>query len=144
MSDVRPFVTEASNPRRWMPTRWREALSAAVPVAVLGTLVCCALPIALVAVGAGTVVASLVSTVPWLVGLSRHKEWVFLLAGLMLIADYWILYRSTSAACQPGGVCHVSHPFGRLMRRVFWGSAVAYGVGLGAAYLSLPLARAFG
>ncbi len=72
------------------------------------------------------------------------REWVFLLAGLMLTADYWILYRSTSAACQPGGVCHASHRFGRLMRRVFWGSAVAYGVGLGAAYLSLPLAKAFG
>ena len=127
-----------------MLDRWREALTATVPVAVLGTLVCCALPIALVAVGAGTVVASVVSTVPWLVGLSRHKEWIFLLAGLMLAADYWILYRSTNAVCKPGGVCHASHRFGRSMRRVFWGSTVVYALGLGAAYLSLPLAIALG
>ncbi len=68
------------------------------PVAVLGTLICCALPIVLVALGAGSVVASLVSTAPWLVVLSRNKEWVFLVAGGLLAADYLILYLSTSEA----------------------------------------------
>lgn len=127
-----------------MLDRWRETLIAAVPAAVLGTLVCCAMPITLVTLGAGSVVASLVSTAPWLVSLSRHKEWVFLLTGLMLTTDYWILYHSTSTTCRPGGVCHVSHPFGRWMRRVFWGSVAVYGVGVAAAYLSLPLAKALG
>ncbi|MFQ5551149.1 MAG: hypothetical protein ACE5FJ_07930 [Gemmatimonadales bacterium] len=124
--------------------RWREVLSAATPVAVLGTLVCCALPIALVVLGAGSVVASMISAAPWLVTLSRSKEWVFLLAGLLLAIDYWILYRSASPACQTGGVCHVSHPFGRWMRRVFWASVALYLVGLSAAYLLLPAAKLFG
>ncbi len=124
--------------------RWREALSTATPVAVLGTLTCCALPITLVTLGAGSVVASMVSTAPWLVELSRHKAWVFLLAGLMLATDYWILYRSTGVACQPGGVCHIDHPFGLWMRRVFWGSVAMYSVGLAAAYLLLPVAKLFG
>ncbi len=114
------------------------------PVAVLGTLICCALPITLVILGAGSVVATLVSTAPWLAAVSRHKEWVFLVAGTLLVVDYWILYRSTGAACRPGGVCHVSHPFGRWMRRVFWGSSVLYAAGLGAAYLLLPVAKAVG
>ena len=124
--------------------RWREALSTVTPVAVLGTLTCCALPITLVTLGAGSVMASMVSTAPWLVGLSRNKEWVFMLAGLMLATDYWILYRSNAVACQPGGACHIAHPFGRWMRRVFWGSAALYPLGLAAAYLLLPVAKLFG
>jgi len=127
-----------------MLTRWREGLSTLAPVAVLGALICCALPIVLVALGAGSVVASLVSTAPWLVALSRYKEWVFLVAGGLLAADYWILYRSSSEACRPGGVCHISHPFGRWMRRVFWGSCALYAAALFAAYLLLPVFKFFG
>ncbi len=117
---------------------------AATPVAVLGTLVCCALPITLVALGAGAVVASMVATAPWLVVLSRNKEWVFVLAALLLMANYWVLYQSASVACQPGGVCHISHPFGRWMRRLFWMSVGLYGLGIASAYLALPVAKAFG
>ena len=124
--------------------RWRETLTAATPVAVMGTLVCCALPITLVSLGAGSVVASLVSTAPWLVALSRHKEWVFALSGLLLAANYWALYRSGGAACEVGGVCHPSHPVGKWMRRVMWGSVGLYVVGFAAAYLSLPLATLMG
>ncbi len=124
--------------------RWREVLLTATPVAVLGTLVCCALPITLVALGAGSVVASLGAAAPWLVPLTRNTEWVFALAGLLLAVNYFVLYRSTSVACQAGGVCHVSHPFGRWMRRLFWGSVTLYAVGLAAAYLLLPVAKAFG
>jgi len=127
-----------------MLTRWREGLGTLAPVAVLGALICCALPIVLVALGAGSVVASLVSTAPWLVTLSRYKEWVFLVAGGLLAADYWILYRLRSEACQPGGVCHISHPFGRWMRRVFWGSCALFAAALFAAYLLLPVSMFFG
>jgi mercuric ion transport protein len=124
--------------------RWRETLTAATPVAVMGTLVCCALPITLVSLGAGSVVASLVSTAPWLVSLSRHKEWVFALSGLLLVANYWALFRSGGAVCQPGGVCHPSHPLGKWMRRIFQTSAVLYVVGFAASYLSLPVATMLG
>lgn len=123
---------------------WREGLTAAAPVAVLGTLVCCAIPITLVSLGAGSVVASLVSSAPWIVTLSRYKEWVFAISGLLLVANYWALFRSTGAACEPEGVCHPSHRLGRWMRRVFWSSTVLYGVGFAAAYLSLPVAQLLG
>lgn len=124
--------------------RWRETVTAAAPIAVIGTLACCALPIALVAVGAGSVVASLVSTAPWLVTMSQYKEWVFVFSALFLTVDYWVLYRSRSVVCQPGGVCHVSHPFGRWMRRVFGVSVGLYLVGIVAAYLALPIAKFLG
>jgi mercuric ion transport protein len=111
------------------------------PVAVLGTTVCCALPITLVSLGLGSVVASLVTTAPWLVTLSQHKIWVFLLAGGLILANYWALYGSGSSACEPGGICDPTRPHGRWLRRVFWGTAGLYGVAVFAAYLSLPLAR---
>ena len=124
--------------------RWRQALSATTPVAVLGTLVCCALPITLVALGAGSVVASMVSTFPWIVTLTEHKAWVFTISALLLAANYWALYRSGGVACDPGGVCHPSHPVGRWMRQAFRFSTAVYVVGFAATFLSLPIAKLFG
>lgn len=49
------------------------------------TLVCCALPAFLVAIGAGAALAGIVSAVPGLVWLSAHKPLVFGVAGFMLV-----------------------------------------------------------
>jgi mercuric ion transport protein len=122
-------------------SRWRQGLTGVTPVAVLGTTVCCALPITLVSLGLGSVVASLVTTAPWLVALSHHKAWVFLVAGGLLLANFWVLYRGGGTACEPGGVCDPARPAGRWLRRIFWGSASLYLVAIFAAYLSVPLAR---
>ena len=45
-----------------------------------GTLVCCALPALLVALGAGAALSSLVSAVPQLVWMSENKEALFVLS----------------------------------------------------------------
>lgn len=126
------------------PRRWREALTGVTPVAVLGSTVCCALPITLVSLGLGSVVASLVSTAPWLVALSQYKGWVFLLAGALLAANYWALYRAGGTACEPGGFCDPAASSGRWLRGIFWGTAALYGLAVFAAYLSMPVARALG
>lgn len=53
------------------------------------TLICCALPAALVAFGAAATLTSLVSAVPQLIWLSEHKALVFGLAmGMLLLAGY--------------------------------------------------------
>lgn len=57
-------------------------------LALLGTT-CCALPITLVALGAGGAMASLASSAPWLVGLSAYKEWTFGLTALALGYAWW-------------------------------------------------------
>jgi mercuric ion transport protein len=123
---------------------WREALTGVTPVAVLGTTVCCALPITLVALGLGSVVASLVGAAPWLVALSAHKAWVFLLAGVLLAANYHVLYRAGGVACEPGGLCDPTTRSGRWMRRTFWGAVAMYAIAVFAAYLSLPLVGLIG
>lgn len=64
-----------------------------------GTLLCCALPALLVSLGAGAVMASLVSAVPQLVWLSEHKFSLFAFAGLMLLLSGINSYRSRNAPC---------------------------------------------
>ena len=64
-----------------------------------GTLVCCALPAALVAVGAGAALASLVGTFPQLVWLSEHKVALFSAAGAMLALAGYFQYRARFAPC---------------------------------------------
>ncbi len=63
------------------------------------TLVCCALPALLVALGAGAVLSSLVAAVPQLVWLSEHKEGVFGFAGLMLAAGGALQWYNRTAPC---------------------------------------------
>lgn len=64
-----------------------------------GTLVCCALPALLVALGAGAALSSLVSAVPALVVLSEYKEAVFVFAGLMLAVSGWLQWQNRFAPC---------------------------------------------
>lgn len=63
------------------------------------TLLCCALPALLVALGAGAVLASFVSAVPQLVWVSEHKYEVFVIAGVMLTAAGAMQWRARSLPC---------------------------------------------
>ena len=58
----------------------------------LGTLLCCALPSLLVLFGLGATVATVLSEVPWLVALSHHKHWVFIVAGLLITGNFVYVY----------------------------------------------------
>ncbi len=109
-----------------------------------GTLICCALPALLVSLGMAAVVVSAVSTFPGLIPLTRHKEWVFLGAGVMIALNFYLVYRpQKQLACDveagPSG-CEVAGGWNRV---VLWLSAVIYTVGLFMAYLALPLVKAF-
>ena len=73
--------------------------SVAALLASSGTLVCCALPALLVALGAGTVLASLVSAVPQLVWLSENKELLFAMAGVMLAGGGALQWINRNAPC---------------------------------------------
>jgi len=63
------------------------------------TLVCCALPALLVALGAGAALSSLVSVFPQLVWLSEHKVALFVVAGLMLLASGLMQWQNRTAPC---------------------------------------------
>jgi len=65
-----------------------------------GTRGCCVLPAALVLLGAGSVMASLISAVPGLVLISANKPLVFGLAGVGLLLGGFALWRqATYGSC---------------------------------------------
>jgi hypothetical protein len=82
---------KSAGPAGWLS--WLSIFTSA------GTLVCCALPATLVAVGAGAAMAGIVSTVPQLVWLSESKGVVFGVAGAMLALAGWMQYRARFAPC---------------------------------------------
>jgi hypothetical protein len=100
------------------------------------TLVCCALPAALVSIGAGAAVASVVTVVPQLVWLSEHKLPLFASAGLMLVLSGVSTYRNRNAPC-PADPAEAKSCM-RLRRwsaRIFYFSAVLYLIGFFFAFL---------
>ena len=64
----------------------------------VGTLLCCALPSLLVLFGLGATVASVLSQAPWLVALSHHKNWVFLIAGVLIACNFVYVYAAHSGS----------------------------------------------
>ena len=66
------------------------------------TLICCALPALLVALGAGAVLSGLVTAVPQLVILSEYKEIVFALAFLILLGNGGLQWHNRNAPCPVG------------------------------------------
>lgn len=65
----------------------------------VGTLLCCALPALLVALGAGAALAGIVTSVPQLIWLSEYKVGLFVFSGLMLTFSGLLHYRSRHAPC---------------------------------------------
>lgn len=63
------------------------------------TLLCCALPALLVAVGAGAALAGLVSAAPWLVWLSAHKTMTFGTAAVLLLLAGAMLWQARRLPC---------------------------------------------
>lgn len=106
--------------------------------ASLGTLVCCALPIALVTLGMGSVVAALTLQLPILVTLSEYKTALFSVsAGLLAIAA-WLLFRRAACPAAPGLASRCRRA-NRTGRRILWVASSVWLLGLVAAYLLLPL-----
>lgn len=106
------------------------------------TLICCALPSLLVAIGMGAVLAGMVSDFPLLVTLSQYKNWTFLGAGLLIGFNFWLFYgRKKNEACEidENGKETACDTAARWSKVILWISAGIYLAGVFMAYLLLPL-----
>ena len=63
------------------------------------TLICCALPATLVAIGSVATLTSLISQFPQLIWISEHKPIVFGLAGAMLLIAGWLQWQARLLPC---------------------------------------------
>jgi hypothetical protein len=113
----------------------------------LSTLLCCALPSLLVLFGLGASVASTLSFLPWLVTLSRHKQWTFAISGgliaLSFLNTYYIAPRFQAQECSPDdpSACEDAS---RVSRILLWVSAGIYLVGFFVAYALGPILARMG
>jgi len=108
----------------------------------LSTLLCCALPSLLVLVGLGASVVSMLSFLPWLVELSRHKQWTFLISGTLIglsfLNSYYVVPRLGTRECSlddPTACADAS----MLSKTLLWVSAGIYGLGFFVAYALGPI-----
>lgn len=117
----------------------QRALSWLALFASFGTLLCCALPILLVSLGFGAVVASLTRSMPLLVTLTEYEPWMFTISAALLGATAWTLWmRPQQCPAEPrlAKQCEQARIWSR---RVFWIAASVWTIGFTAAYLLLPL-----
>jgi hypothetical protein len=92
----------------------------------------------------GATVATVLSSLPWLVNLSHHKVWVFTTAGVLIalafIQTYAVSRRLGDEAvdCTSGnpGACYRASRFSKV---VLWLAVVIYGVGFFVAFLLGPI-----
>lgn len=108
----------------------------------LSTLLCCALPSLLVLFGLGASVASMLSFMPWLVTLSRHKQWMFVGSGVLIAFSFVNMYyisprlRAKQCSADDPSACDVASRFSRIL---LWVSALIYAVGVFVAYVLGPI-----
>ena len=116
--------------------RTTSSLIGGAGLALLGTT-CCALPIALVALGMGGAVASMMSIAPWLVTLSQYKLVTFTATGLVIGYCWWRV-RSVQQ-CEVGEQTRL-----RRQKVVLWATTAIFFISIFAAYALYPIARYIG
>ena len=64
-----------------------------------GTLICCALPALLVALGMGAALAGFIGAFPWISSLTEYKIYIFIGAAIMLALSGYMQWRARHAPC---------------------------------------------
>lgn len=101
------------------------------------TLICCALPALFVALGAGAVLAGVVSAFPQLVWLSEHKVGLFILAGTLLFVSGISRYQARHAPCPiDPAEAKACLKLRRLSGGIFWVSVAIYATGFFFAFIA--------
>ena len=122
-------MDEAPRPRIWS---WLLLFTTS------GTLICCAIPITLVSLGLGAVVASMASAAPWVVALSMYKGWMFTISAALIALSAWAVYRPSRACPTDPELAATCERADKWNRRFIRFSAVMWLIGFLAAF-ALPL-----
>lgn len=107
-----------------------------------GTLVCCALPILLVALGLGSAVAAATAAAPWLVTVSAYKLWIFAAAALALLTAGILLYRPGCGCPADPDLARACARFDRVARLLWWTGVAVWAVAAFFAFAWLAVQRA--
>lgn len=103
------------------------------------TLLCCALPIFLVSLGFGAVVASLNYNIPGLMFLAENKIWTLSLSGLLLVFLAWVIWRPSQSCTSDPKLALYCKKATFWNKRIFWLSIAIWSIGFFFSFLLLPL-----
>ena len=104
-----------------------------------GTLLCCALPVLLVSMGFGAVVASLNYNLPGVMFLAEHAIWTLSLAALLLVLMACVIWRPDQACPTDPKLAAACQEAKSWNQRIFWVSVAIWGTGFFFSILLLPL-----
>lgn len=94
------------------------------------TLICCALPATLVAIGSAATLTALVGNFPQLIWISEHKPLVFGLAGAMLAIAGYLQWQARNAPCPAdpilAAVCSKTR---KNAVKIYWLSVAIFAIG---------------
>ncbi len=99
------------------------------------TLICCALPAILVALGAGTAVVVLVGAFPQLIWLSAHKIGLFGFGAVMLAVSRYFSRITQNTCPMDPQLAQKCKEAKRLSGIIWWGSVVLYIIGFSVSYI---------
>lgn len=121
------MVDKLPKPKKW---------GALVLFLTVPTLLCCALPILLVSLGMGAVVAALYGEhLPFLQWFGHHELLTFGLTAALLLAAAWALYRPGRSCPADPVLADACRKADRWNRRFYWGAVVLWCVGFTAAFI---------
>ena len=94
------------------------------------TLICCALPATLVAIGSAATLSSLISNFPQLIWISEHKGLVFGVAGAMLAIAGYLQWQARNAPCPVDpALAKICTKTRKNALRVYWLSVGIFAIG---------------
>ena len=92
------------------------------------------------ALGLGSVIASVFEVAPWFAAIGHYKPWLFGGSAALLALNYWLVV-VRPRRCAPGELCHVDTPFMRFNRRLYWVSVTIFLVAVGVTYGGLLVTK---
>ena len=120
-------MDKQAKPRKWGVLM----LFASIP-----TLLCCALPIILVSLGMGSVVASMYGEYfPWLRWFGLHENITFGVSAIILAVAGWILYRPGRSCPSDPELAKQCNSANKWNSRFFFGSVAIWCVGAFSAFV---------
>ncbi len=125
------------NPRVGMRLSWVSLFAST------STWICCALPILLVTLGAGATLAGITRQIPFLTTLGAHKNWMFVISGVLLATAARFAWRSGQRCPADPVLAQQCQRVQRWNKRILWVSMIVWAIGFAAAYLALPVRMYF-
>jgi len=101
------------------------------------TLICCALPATLVAIGSAATLTALVGNFPQLIWISEHKPLVFGLAGAMLVIAGYLQWQARKAPCPADpALATICAKTRKSALKIYWLSVAIFSIGVFFAFIA--------